>query len=52
MKHSFRDAWCANESLVQFEPDETAKICAPWEKFCVVSFSETKILKNSFKIII
>ncbi|KAF1761285.1 hypothetical protein GCK72_009540 [Caenorhabditis remanei] len=32
-----RDAWCANESLVQFEPDETAKICAPWEKFCVTA---------------
>ncbi|CAB3401716.1 unnamed protein product [Caenorhabditis bovis] len=32
-----RDAWCANESLVQFDVDETAKICAPWEKFCVTA---------------
>lgn len=32
----FRDAWCANESLVLFDTDETAKSCAPWEKFCVV----------------
>ncbi|ETN86370.1 hypothetical protein NECAME_05985 [Necator americanus] len=31
-----RDAWCANESLVLFDTDETAKSCAPWEKFCVV----------------
>ncbi|PIO65424.1 hypothetical protein TELCIR_12909, partial [Teladorsagia circumcincta] len=31
-----RDAWCANESLVLFDTDETAKSCAPWEKYCVV----------------
>lgn len=32
-----RDAWCANESLVLFDTDETAKSCAPWEKFCVTA---------------
>ncbi|KAK5969162.1 hypothetical protein GCK32_012609 [Trichostrongylus colubriformis] len=32
-----RDAWCANESLVLFDTDETAKLCAPWEKFCVTA---------------
>ncbi|VDM76750.1 unnamed protein product [Strongylus vulgaris] len=32
-----RDAWCANESLVLFDTDETAKTCAPWEKFCVTA---------------
>ncbi|VDP01203.1 unnamed protein product [Heligmosomoides polygyrus] len=33
----FVDAWCANESLVLFDTDETAKSCAPWEKFCVTA---------------
>ncbi|GMS89489.1 hypothetical protein PENTCL1PPCAC_11664 [Pristionchus entomophagus] len=35
MEH--RDAWCANESLVLYDVEETSKSCAPWEAFCVTA---------------
>lgn len=34
-----RDAWCANESLVQFNIEETSKLCASWEKFCITQMN-------------
>ncbi|CAD6188102.1 unnamed protein product [Caenorhabditis auriculariae] len=34
-----RDAWCANESLIQFDTEETTKTCAVWEKFCVTAIT-------------
>lgn len=31
------DSWCANESLVLFQGNQTTMVCAAWEAFCVVS---------------
>ncbi|CAJ0582080.1 unnamed protein product, partial [Mesorhabditis spiculigera] len=34
-----KDAWCANESLVIYDADQTSKICASWEPYCVTSIT-------------
>lgn len=50
------DFFCGNESLIKIDRDLTTRICAPWEKFCVVNVcfifqKKKKIITGILRII-